>query len=245
MKQYYINVDNKQIGPLSFDELKENKITRETIVWFEGLQDWQKAGDIEELKLVFKNFPPPINQSNPPPILNFEKSSPLKESGIDAESKILGLKKNVFYIVISVVVVLSTSFYFTTVEQSSEIKLLEQNRQTEIHNELLEQQQKEIEEQNIRIAEQELLNKKRVDEENRIAKEKQINELLDQLNISYANLREAKKQLNDASSFRLLRSSSERNNDISSAEENVSIWEHEIEELEKKIKKLNPKWGQQ
>jgi hypothetical protein len=54
MRQYYIHVGSEQIGPLSFDALQLRAITRETMIWYEGLIEWQKAGTLEELESLFK-----------------------------------------------------------------------------------------------------------------------------------------------------------------------------------------------
>ena len=66
MKKYFITQGNKQAGPFSLEELEEMKISRETMVWFSGLDKWMKANHIEELNPIFELIPPPINL--PPPI---------------------------------------------------------------------------------------------------------------------------------------------------------------------------------
>lgn len=60
MSNFYIHKDDQQQGPFTIDELKDLKITRETMVWFEGADDWKKAVEIEQLKEIFKSIPPPI-----------------------------------------------------------------------------------------------------------------------------------------------------------------------------------------
>jgi len=78
MKKYYINIANQQQGPYSLEDLKEKGITRETMVWFEGAENWQRANKIDELKDLFKTIPPPITTSNtatPPPLPNKPKSN--------------------------------------------------------------------------------------------------------------------------------------------------------------------------
>lgn len=70
MKKYYYSEEDKQIGPLTFEELKDKKISKETMVWYEGLDNWTKANELNELKDFFKSIPPPlnINKQTPPPI---------------------------------------------------------------------------------------------------------------------------------------------------------------------------------
>lgn len=60
MKKYFIHINNQQQGPFSLEELKNIGITGETPVWYEGLADWMKAGNSEELQSLFKSEPPPI-----------------------------------------------------------------------------------------------------------------------------------------------------------------------------------------
>jgi hypothetical protein len=59
MKKYYYSDGQQQFGPLSKKELKSNNITKETLVWYDGLKDWTKAGEVEELADLFPVTPPP------------------------------------------------------------------------------------------------------------------------------------------------------------------------------------------
>lgn len=73
MKKYYYSDGKQQIGPLSKEELQSKGITKETLVWYEGLTEWTKAGDAEELADLFPNTPtpPPLPEektTTPPPI---------------------------------------------------------------------------------------------------------------------------------------------------------------------------------
>ena len=73
MKKYYYSDGKQQNGPLSKEELQNKDITKDTLVWYEGLTEWTKAGDAEELADLFPNTPtpPPIPEqkiATPPPI---------------------------------------------------------------------------------------------------------------------------------------------------------------------------------
>ena len=65
MKKYFYSDGNEKNGPLSLDELKQENISKETLIWFEGLDDWKPAGDLDDMK--------PILELNPPPIENLEE----------------------------------------------------------------------------------------------------------------------------------------------------------------------------
>ena len=90
MKKYFYAKGDEQFGPFTIDELKDKKIERQTLIWFEGLNDWKKASEISELETLFVSMPPPLNSSTPPPLQNSQqvndtissktvKSSPLKK----------------------------------------------------------------------------------------------------------------------------------------------------------------------
>ncbi len=66
MKMYYLQDGQNNIGPFNLEELKERKITKNTSIWYEGLSDWTTAGNIEELKIILTETPPPLKKSEPP-----------------------------------------------------------------------------------------------------------------------------------------------------------------------------------
>jgi len=66
MKKYFYSNGKEKHGPLSLDELKQDDISKDTLIWFEGLDDWTLAGELDEMK--------PILELQPPPILNEEKN---------------------------------------------------------------------------------------------------------------------------------------------------------------------------
>lgn len=53
MKQYYY-IDGEQHGPISLEELKKKNIGRDTLIWYEGMGDWTKASEVEELSSFFQ-----------------------------------------------------------------------------------------------------------------------------------------------------------------------------------------------
>lgn len=70
---FYIQKKQKQKGPYTLEQLKTQKITPETLVWKEGLEDWTEAKNLEELKPLLI-APPPISKKTPPPIKKSENS---------------------------------------------------------------------------------------------------------------------------------------------------------------------------
>jgi len=60
MQKYYLHNGIDNIGPFSKEELKTRKITKDTPVWSNEMDDWKKAGEIDELKIILLTMPPPL-----------------------------------------------------------------------------------------------------------------------------------------------------------------------------------------
>ena len=238
MKQYYIFINEEQLGPFGIDELKTKKISRETKVWFEGLEDWKKAEEIEDLKTILNSIPPPINTfTSKPPIPKFESKENIETETEDEETpKILGVKRNLFFGILGVVALLAIVMIFNNIQQNDRLERIRQNEQTETFN----QQQKDIEEQNSRLAEQEKIEAERIAKERKQAIDNRLFEIRDLLATNNQNLEIAKRKLNDVTSFKLLRTSSERNEQITSAQNEVDYYKNEIQKLEAEFEKINP-----
>lgn len=80
MKNYFIFSQGKQDGPFTIDELKNLRITSETLVWSEGMEDWKKAKDVQDLQFLLNSSPPQFVKSTTPPKISFshENSTPKK-----------------------------------------------------------------------------------------------------------------------------------------------------------------------
>jgi uncharacterized protein DUF4339 len=64
-KKYYITNKLKQKkGAFTKEELL-GKITPTTLVWCEGMEDWKKANEVEDLSDVLKKTPPPVFSIKP------------------------------------------------------------------------------------------------------------------------------------------------------------------------------------
>lgn len=69
-RYYYLGPEGRQMGPYSFSELR-SRITPETIVWREGMDDWAPASTVPELAELFHSStqsyastftPPPVKK---------------------------------------------------------------------------------------------------------------------------------------------------------------------------------------
>ncbi|MEQ6124498.1 SPFH domain-containing protein [Pseudotenacibaculum sp. MALMAid0570] len=61
---FFVAIEGKQAGPFDLNVLKQmaqkNEITRESLVWKEGMSNWLAAGEVSELNSLFGSVPPPI-----------------------------------------------------------------------------------------------------------------------------------------------------------------------------------------
>jgi hypothetical protein len=64
MKKYFYKDADKNIGPLTFEELTKHQVTKETKVWYPGLGDWTTANELPELKQFLNKPDEPINLDN-------------------------------------------------------------------------------------------------------------------------------------------------------------------------------------
>lgn len=58
-KQWYYVENGDKKGPYPANELK-GKIEKDSLLWSEGMKDWEKAEQISEFKSLFEVTPPPI-----------------------------------------------------------------------------------------------------------------------------------------------------------------------------------------
>ena len=63
MSKYYYTDGKERFGPFSLEELGSKRISKETLVWMEGLTDWIPAGNLAELQTLF-----PMGLPNIPPV---------------------------------------------------------------------------------------------------------------------------------------------------------------------------------
>ena len=63
--QYYVAVDNQQKGPYDMQHIVElirsNQINTDTLVWKQGMANWDKISSLQEFSHFFMTTPPPLN----------------------------------------------------------------------------------------------------------------------------------------------------------------------------------------
>jgi hypothetical protein len=53
MREYYIHNGRIERGPFSLQELKSQYVRKDTAIWYEGLDNWTAAGNLNELRELF------------------------------------------------------------------------------------------------------------------------------------------------------------------------------------------------
>lgn len=227
MQKFYIHQGNKHVGPFSVEELKELKITRDTMVWFEGAESWKKALEIDELKEILKCVPPPIQTKEPlsPPPLDKQKNNDNIKMTPDAKPKQNYMK--LIIIGISVLLLVGFGAFIYTNQQA---------KQAEI--------QSQLEEQNAKIQEQEKIEAARSVEEQKqknaekaAQKQAELDSLIEEYNQAIITLDAAINKLEEIKKFVLLRTPEEKQQQIDEQLETISFWENKVEKLKNKIDK--------
>ena len=80
MKEYFYLEGNDQKGPFTLEEIKSKGLSNETLVWFDGIDNWTSLINVPELNTILKKSPPP------PPIDNQSIKNKLAE-GITSQPK--------------------------------------------------------------------------------------------------------------------------------------------------------------
>jgi hypothetical protein len=55
---YFLKDNNQQLGPFTYEELKESRINEDQLIWKPGFEFFKKASEIEELKNIIVYLPP-------------------------------------------------------------------------------------------------------------------------------------------------------------------------------------------
>ncbi len=214
MSKFYIHIDDQQQGPFTTDELKDLKIARETMVWFEGEEDWKKAVEIEELQEIFKSIPPPlVNKEIEDAKISIDKEKPSRK------------KKGLTVVVFVILLIGALGAYWYIIQQAKQVEMLRQ-----------------IEEQKIKIQELEDIKADRLAVEQKKAAiasqiQLELESLYYELNQAITNLRAAEIRLNEIQEFRLLRTPSKKQQQIQQQLEYIMAWENEVDRLKMEIDK--------
>jgi hypothetical protein len=85
MRKYFYTDGVNKFGPYSKEELKTQKISRGTKIWYLGLENWTELSQIKELEELILNIPPDIKPIKP----SFDEK--IKNTELEPISKIIPL----------------------------------------------------------------------------------------------------------------------------------------------------------
>lgn len=212
MKKYFTHNEGGEKGPFDIEELKSQNLKGDSMIWFDGLESWKRASEIEELKGILKPTPPPLTKSAPPSIETQKRSQNTS------------LKRN--SLIGAGVLCISFIIYF-------------------LFNQYITQQnlRHEVEEQKIKINQQEEIENLRVEKENakraqelREMKMAELDSLKYTLERTVVELDVANTKLEDIKKFKFLRTQEEKDLQIESQSIYIHELEEQIEDLKSKIK---------
>ncbi len=93
MKKYFTHNGKEQKGPFDLTELLSQTITKDTLVWFEGLEYWKKAGELPELSNVIIVAPPQLKTS-PPPLPSLQQSNSTSGTTLQLPTNVQAIVKS-------------------------------------------------------------------------------------------------------------------------------------------------------
>ena len=68
---YMVSVNGQQFGPYNIQQLQQlvqnGQLTAQTYVWKQGMANWELAGNVQELSILFGTVPPPMPPTPPMP----------------------------------------------------------------------------------------------------------------------------------------------------------------------------------
>ena len=231
MKKYFLHNGTENSGPFDLDELKTMSITKTTPVWYEGMENWKYAGEIPELSSVFAVVPPPISSFKIP--LPTPKAAKNK-----APRKIIGLSKTSFFTILGTLVILIGISVLNTIQEKRSQELELKNHKTEVENYQYELKQKEIADQKVLEAQEEQAAAKRMSEDKKNADNNRLL-LIQQAIADYqTQLKETEKKLNNTSGFKLLRTASEKKEQMNLLQKNIDSFKIEMVKLKNESDQL-------
>lgn len=235
MRTYYINNGKENGGPFTLEELKSQQINKATLVWYQGMDEWTHAHDIEELSSFFTVVPPPIKFTTPTPETN---STPESEDEKESESTILGLKKSHFFLALLFLTIFAAVVFLNVIQNNKRSEIELKNKETEFSNEKIVLEQNVLNEQRI----QEEIRKRIELENNNLRRRDSINSRITEIKsilIDNKNqLENAKRALSDAEKFTFLRSEGEKSQEINLIQNDIQAIKAETDQLTNEADRL-------
>ena len=161
MTQYFIHNGQNEKGPLDIEQLKLESLKQDTPIWYEGLESWTTAGQVEELKFLFsvKPTPPPLIKT-PPPVATLPKVEPISYSTpIQNESEPTSKKSLKIPLIIAALIVVIAVISWLVYQNKNQADTLNQVQEkvTQQDQQLTQQQQEQQAKEQQRLLEEQQL----------------------------------------------------------------------------------------
>ena len=141
--EFFIIENGQQVGPLTIAQLAEKKIKSSTLVWKEGMANWQPAWEVSELRYILNENQPQEgngNNTNVPPIPPVPPATPTgvtpenpeenkEEVHREEEPKKKKSHKMWWKILLGIIVLLLLLFAFTNPNKEDHLEAV----RTEVH----------------------------------------------------------------------------------------------------------------
>ena len=137
MIQYFIHDGQNEKGPFDLEQLKREKLVKDTPIWYEGLEKWTTAGEVEELKVLFITTPtpPPLK---PTVIPTLKTSAPLtsanNNAGVSASKK-----KSLMIIIVPIVIIVAVLIGWLIYQNKTQADNL-----SNVQQQIIQQQQDQL-----------------------------------------------------------------------------------------------------
>jgi hypothetical protein len=228
MKMYYINNGNENGGPFTLEELKQQVVVQTTLVWQQGMEDWQYAIDVAELKFLFKQEPNAIPTPAPKLSEQIEKD----------DKTILGIKINYFFLALLFIAILATTLIFTAIRSTTQKELNVKNKQTELRNEKIKLEQKQSIEQRIQSEIQDNITLQNTNKKRKEEITLRLYELKKLISDDKNHLNQALTDLSETEEYKILRSEKAKEEQIDKIQKDIDSWKKIINQLENESNRL-------
>lgn len=216
MREYYIAIDGKRLGPMDAESIKALQPSENTLVWFEGIETWTKIRYIAELSDCIVTptktiEPPPLPVATPPPLP--EDDSQKNKEGLPQQQR--GKRRDwvKICIIASITIVLATAI-ITTGNLISDKRLRDNLEIQSQRAEQLKREQSETEFQHqLELERQEAERQRQAAEEERQLR-LHIEQLRNERQMLENRISECGRRLRKAQEFHFLRTSSEKAHEI-------------------------------
>ena len=126
MKKYFYTDGINKIGPFSLDALRKENLTRETKIWYYGLERWSALSEIDELSSITQSIPPLLRKQESNGSKEVKNNHEALTEGSIIKTTIGQREKIKFGFIITALVLITLSIIFISYNKHQNYKLYKQ-----------------------------------------------------------------------------------------------------------------------